>query len=101
MKTTRTQSTKSKKTGAVIYTRVSTREQVENLSLDSQERLCRRFCEEQGFKLLEVFCDEGKSARTSNRPQLQAMLDYCKQHSASIDAVVQYRLDRIMRNNSD
>ena len=89
------------KNGAVIYTRVSTREQVENLSLDSQERLCRRYCEEQGFRLLEVFCDEGKSARTANRPQLQAMLEYCRNHSDSIDAVVQYRLDRIMRNNSD
>jgi site-specific DNA recombinase len=101
MKTTRTQSARSKKMGAVIYTRVSTREQVENLSLDSQERLCRRYCEEQGFKLLGVFCDEGKSARTTNRPQLQAMLEYCKNHSGSIDAVVQYRLDRIMRNNSE
>jgi site-specific DNA recombinase len=101
MKATKAQSAKSKKIGAVIYTRVSTREQVENLSLDSQERLCRRFCEEQGFRLLGVFCDEGKSARTTNRPQLQAMLDYCKKNSASIDAVVQYRLDRIMRNNND
>ena len=93
--------TESRKNGTVIYTRVSTREQVENLSLDSQERLCRRYCEEQGFRLLKVFCDEGKSARTTNRPQLQAMLDYCAKHSASIDAVVQYRLDRIMRNNGD
>ena len=34
---------------AVIYVRFSTAEQTENLSLATQERLCREFCAREGF----------------------------------------------------
>jgi DNA invertase Pin-like site-specific DNA recombinase len=42
-------------TAALIYTRVSTIEQVENLSLDTQERECRAHCRREGLKVDRVF----------------------------------------------
>jgi DNA invertase Pin-like site-specific DNA recombinase len=36
--------------GAVIYIRVSTKEQTENLSLSTQLKACEEYCERQGFE---------------------------------------------------
>jgi site-specific DNA recombinase len=94
-------SKKAKKKGAVVYCRVSTREQTENLSLTSQERISRQSIQEAGLEILDVFVDEGKSARTSNRPQFKRMLEFCEKNRNRVAAVVMYRLDRIMRNNGE
>ena len=47
---------------AVIYTRVSTEEQVKGYSLTSQEDMCREFCKNQGWELVKVFLERGESA---------------------------------------
>jgi hypothetical protein len=39
--------------GAVIYIRVSTKEQTENLSLPAQLRACEEYCRREGFEILE------------------------------------------------
>ena len=39
--------------GAVIYVRVSTKEQTENLSLPTQLRACEEYCRRQGYEILE------------------------------------------------
>ena len=41
--------------GAVIYVRVSTKEQTENLSLPTQLRACEEYCRHQGYEILERF----------------------------------------------
>lgn len=41
--------------GAVIYVRVSTKEQTENLSLPTQLRACEEYCRRQGYYVLERF----------------------------------------------
>jgi len=38
--------------GAVIYVRVSTKEQTENLSLPTQLRACEEYCRRHGFEIL-------------------------------------------------
>ena len=84
---------------SLIYKRVSTREQVANHSLDTQERACREHCRRHGLEVERVFRDEGESAKTANRPGLQAMLDFCARESKRLDvnAVVVYRIDRLAR----
>ena len=57
--------------GAVIYVRVSTKEQTENLSLPTQLRACEEYCRRQGYEVLERFHEEGESAKTTDRSQLQ------------------------------
>src|SRR5687768_9938500 len=56
--------------GAVIYVRVSTKEQPENLSLPTQLRACEEYCRRQGYEVLERFHEEGESAKTTDRSQL-------------------------------
>ena len=50
--------------GAVIYVRVSTKEQTENLSLPTQLRACEEYCRRQGYEVLKRFHEEGESAKS-------------------------------------
>lgn len=86
---------------AVIYARVSTKEQVDNLSLGTQERDCRAFCSRNGWQVVEVFVDGGESAKTVNRPEFQRMLTFCQQARNRIDVVVVNALTRFSRENLD
>src|SRR5262245_51728184 len=62
--------------GAVIYVRVSTKEQTENLSLPTQLRACEEYCRRQGYEVLERFHEEGESAKSTDRSQLQNLLTF-------------------------
>jgi hypothetical protein len=42
--------------GAVIYVRVSTKEQTENLSLPTQLRACEEYCRRQGYATTSDTC---------------------------------------------
>jgi site-specific DNA recombinase len=90
-------------TRAVIYTRVSTAEQVDNYSLDTQLRTCREYCEREDLEVDRVFREEGESAKTSDRPELQEMLSYCALNvkRREIGFVVVARVDRLARNSLD
>ena len=72
---------------AVIYCRVSTKEQTQNLSLPTQRAACEAYCRRQGMEVLRVFTERGESAKTADRPQLQAMLV-----RGSLTASVTFRL---------
>ena len=63
---------------AVIYVRVSTKEQTENLSLPTQLRACEEYCRRQGYEILERFHEEGESAKSTDRSQLQNLLTFCQ-----------------------
>ena len=82
---------------AVIYCRVSTKEQVENLSLPTQRRACEEYCRRHGFQVLDVFIDKGESAKSADRPAFQRLLTYCRQHKGQVDFVVVYNLTRFAR----
>src|SRR5678815_4323845 len=60
--------------GAVVYVRVSTKEQTENLSLSTQLQACEQYCSREGFEILERFREEGESAKTADRTELQRLL---------------------------
>lgn len=69
------------KTDAILYLRVSTEEQVDNFSLGTQEKICRKEVVRKGLKIIKIFREEGKSAKTiDGRPQLVEMLKYCRQN---------------------
>ncbi|KKR18785.1 MAG: site-specific recombinase [candidate division CPR2 bacterium GW2011_GWC1_41_48] len=87
---------------AVIYVRVSSEDQVENYSLGTQEDICRKDARNRGFDVLQVFKEEGRSAKTINgRPTLIEMLEFCRKQKREIAAVIVYRLDRISRETAD
>src|SRR5450830_427323 len=93
--------TRPTKTGAVIYTRVSSKDQVENYSLENQERACREFAAHAGYDVVKVFTECGESAKTADRTQLQAMLKYVSENAQLLGAVIVYKVDRLARNSTD
>ena len=70
--------------GAVIYVRVSTKKQTENLSLPTQLRACEDYCRRQGYEVLERFREDGESARTTDRTELQNLLKYCRTNKGKV-----------------
>ena len=86
---------------AVIYSRVSSTEQVGNLSLPTQEKLCREHCEKNGWEVVRVFVEPGESAKTANRPVFQEALNFCRQRRNGIAYLVVHSLSRFSRNTED
>lgn len=89
------------KNEAVIYKRVSSQEQVDNMSLGEQEKICTTFCAGKDFKVAKIFSDEGESAKTAERTQLKEMLEYCRINRNRIGHVVVYKIDRFARSVQD
>jgi len=87
--------------GAVICVRVSTKEQVENLSLPTQLRACEEYCKREGVEVLERFKEEGESAKTIDRTELQKLLKYYRTHKGKVHFVVVYNLTRCAREKYD
>ena len=82
---------------AVIYCRVSTKEQTQNLSLSTQLAACRKYCDGEGLDVAAEFMEEGESAKTSDRTQLIALLEYCRLHKGSVQFLVVYNVTRFAR----
>ena len=89
------------KKSAVVYVRVSSARQVENFSLDTQERLCRDYCAAQGWPVALVFREQGESARSADRTELQRMLTHCREHRGEVGAVMVHSLSRWSREQRD
>ena len=70
--------------GAVIYIRVSTKEQTENLSLPTHLRTCEEYCRREGHEILGRFKEEGESAKTTDRTELQNLLAFCRTHKGKV-----------------
>lgn len=89
------------KTG-LIYYRVSTDEQATHgVSLDQQQKACRDIATRDDITVEQAFSDDGVSAKTKDRPGLQAMLEYCMKNADRIDYVIVYKIDRLSRNVND
>lgn len=86
---------------AVIYCRVSTKDQVENFSLSTQQKACRDYCSRNGFAVDKVFVEEGESAKTANRTEFKRALEYCRQNKGRVRWFVVYAVNRFSRNAHD
>lgn len=87
---------------AIIYTRVSTKEQAEGgYSLTNQDKECKKFAKDNGFSVLKVYEERGESAKTTDRTELQHLMHYCSQNKKDIDALIIWKFDRLARNMQD
>ncbi|PQJ12986.1 hypothetical protein CJD36_004375 [Flavipsychrobacter stenotrophus] len=87
---------------AVIYCRVSTKEQVdEGGSLATQERICKDYAIKNGFQISEIFIEQGESAKNADRTELKKLLSYCANKKNGVTAIIAYKIDRIARNIDD
>ena len=89
------------KTG-IIYCRVSSAEQVENTSLESQERFCREYALREGIEIIaEPFVEKGESAKTANRTKFIEAINFCNNRKQKVGYFIVYKLDRFARNQND
>ena len=86
---------------AVIYSRVSSTEQVEGTSLDSQEGACREYARAHNLNVIEVFREQGESAKFADRTQLLRLLAFCKDKRTRVTTLIVWKLDRFSRNVED
>ena len=86
----------------VIYLRVSDQSQIENNSLETQEKSCRVFAKTKQGKVIKIFRDEGKSAKhVYTRPALRELFSYCAKKQNNINAVIVYKFDRFSRDTHE
>lgn len=90
---------------AVIYLRVSTKEQaekgaeLEGYSIPAQREACKSKASSLGAVVVEEFADRGESARNARRPELQRMLAFVKENE--VNFVIVHKVDRLARNRVD
>ena len=85
----------------ILYARVSTDKQAQKeLSIPAQLAAMRQFAKSNRWKVLEEYIDEGESARTMKRPQLQKLIRFCAEKKG-VDIVIVHKLDRMARSLPD
>lgn len=87
---------------AIIYCRVSTKEQAEQgYSLEGQEKECRKFASDQGYEVDKIFIERGESAKTTDRTQLQKLIKYTVENKKTLAVIIIWKYDRLARNLPD
>jgi len=87
---------------AIIYCRVSTKDQAElGYSLEAQRRECEIFARKNGYELDRIFIERGGSAKTQNRTELIKLMQYSFENKRNLSAFIVWKLDRLARNLSD
>src|SRR5690242_4776824 len=85
----------------VIYCRVSSKEQIEGTSLESQEQACREYARAHNIETAKIFIERGESAKFADRTQLVELIDYCKANSGRVSVLLVWKIDRFARNVAD
>jgi site-specific DNA recombinase len=86
---------------AVIYCRVSSKEQIDGTSLESQELACREYAARNQITVARVFVERGESAKFADRTQLLELLAFCRNRGNAIDRMLVWKVDRLARNVGD
>lgn len=87
-------------TNCVIYTRVSSREQADNLSLGTQLKGCNQYAERLKYKVLAQFGGTYESAENDERKEFIAMLAFVKKSKEKVSYILVYSLERFSRNDN-
>ncbi len=86
---------------AVIYQRVSSKEQEDGFSPETQLERCYEWADRNGYEVVKCFEGEHESAKTdANRKRFNTMLKYVKDRKNRIDAVIVYSTSRFSRTGS-
>ncbi len=85
---------------AIGYVRISTEDQSQ-FSLENQDDYIRKETDRQEYELIRIFSDSGYSAKTTNRPGLIELLEFCRKNKDTISALFIYKYDRLSRDTYD
>lgn len=86
---------------AIAYTRVSTEDQVNGTSLESQRKACLDYAHRERLDLPEenIFQEEGVSAKLAQRPELARLLEFVTKNKGSITHCIVWKVDRLARKS--
>lgn len=85
---------------AVIWTRVSTKDQADNnLSLETQEKACIRYAEQHGIEVASIKGQTNESAKTEGK-LFREMISYVSIHR-NINTILVYSFDRFSRAGAE
>ena len=83
---------------AVVYTRVSSKEQADtNLSLEIQRRIIDEYAQRNNIKIEAYFGGTYESAKTDGRKEFLRMQDFIKKNKGKVSHILVYMLDRFSR----
>ena len=86
---------------AVIYTRVSSKEQFDNnASLTTQLKYCQEYAIRKKLEVIEYFGGTYESAKSDERREFQKMLNYVKRRK-NIGYIIVYSYDRFSRTGAN
>ncbi len=83
---------------AIIYLRISSDRQIDNTSLDTQEKICRAYCDNEGYEVVELIKNEAVSAKETNVKRVAELLEFAKAKKDKFDVLVVFKLDRFARS---
>jgi len=84
---------------AVLYVRVSSKEQEKGFSIPSQRKLLKDYAEKQGLRVVREF-EEIESAKAAGRSEFEKMLEFL-QKNAEVEHILVEKTDRLTRNFRD
>lgn len=82
--------------GAIIYTRVSSPDQMLNASIGTQKRLCKEYAQNKNYPIIDYFGETSESAKTDERKEFQRMVAYAKKNK-KVRYILVYAIDRFSR----
>ncbi|HWY09918.1 MAG TPA: recombinase family protein, partial [Bacteroidia bacterium] len=85
----------------IIYTRVSSKEQEQGYSLETQKREIEIACEKNGFTILAYFGGVFESAKTDEREEFTRMLKFARRTREKVSHIVVYSVDRFSRSGAN
>lgn len=86
---------------AVAYCRVSSKEQVDRTSLETQERSIQEYAARNDIQILKTYIERGESAKTANRTEFNKALVFCTTKKNRVDYFIVNKIDRFARNQDD
>ncbi len=96
-----TQDSKSNN-NAVIYTRVSSKEQADtNQSLETQRKYCTEYGIKNNLHILGFFGGTYESAKTDERNEFNRMIKFLKNSKEKTSCILVYSLDRFSRSGEN
>ena len=93
---------KQSQRNAVIYTRVSTKEQADtNQSLETQKKYCLQYALKHDLNVLGFFGGTYESAKTDERDEFNRMVRFVKNQNEGVSVILVYSLDRFSRTGDN
>lgn len=84
---------------AALYVRVSTKYQIDKDSLPLQRKKLKEYCKMYDIEEYQIFEDDGYSAKNTDRPNFQKMMDCIRK--GDYTHLIVWKVDRVSRNLLD